>query len=252
MTSTHKVLGTALLCALVSLPLTGCGSGVATAADSQTGALPDEPGTEPVNNGSEAVSAPVVEPEPVVTESEQNQILAKYDYLDPEHIVPTDLLKKAVTYYETNLSKIANQNYLSVINFGARSTKARFFIINMKTGKVWAIHTSHGKGSDGDHDGYATAFSNVSGSNKSSLGIYKTSGTYYGKHGLSLYLDGLSSTNSNVRARAIVIHGATYVEEASVVQGRSLGCPAVAMENRDKVIAELKGGSIIYAGLAGK
>lgn len=252
MTSTHKVLGAALLCAFVSLPLTACGSGVATAADSEASALPDEPGTEPVNNGSEAVPAPVVEPEPIITESEQNQILAKYDYLDPGHIVPTDLLQKAVTYYDTNLAKIANQNYLSVINFAARSTQARFFIIDMKTGKVWAIHTSHGKGSDPDFDGYATAFSNTSGSNKSSLGIYKTAETYTGAHGLSLRLDGLSSTNSNVRARAIVIHGATYVEESAVVQGRSLGCPAVAMANRDKVIAELKGGSIIYAGLAGK
>ena len=62
-----------------------------------------------------------------------------------------------------------------------------------------------------------------------------------------LFRSGLSSTNSNVRARAIVIHGASYVQESSVIQGRSWGCPAVAMENRDTVVKALKGGSLIYA-----
>ncbi|HWU45027.1 MAG TPA: murein L,D-transpeptidase catalytic domain family protein, partial [Bdellovibrio sp.] len=70
---------------------------------------------------------------------------------------------------------------------------------------------------------------------------------YDGSHGYSLSLDGLSSTNSNVRSRAIVVHGADYVSEADVIQGRSWGCPAVAMENRTKLIDMIKNGSIIYA-----
>jgi hypothetical protein len=109
---------------------------------------------------------------------------------------------------------------------------------------------AHGSGSDKANDGYAEKFSNVSGSNASSLGFYMTAETYNGKHGLSLRLDGLSSTNSNVRARAVVIHGASYVSDSDIKAGRSWGCPAVSMASKDKVIKMLKGGSIIYAGLS--
>jgi hypothetical protein len=250
-TATYKLVGSAVLCALLSFPLVGCGSSVGSAASEA--ALPDEPGTEPVLPGQQDQDIdPAQDSAPEANPAVEPSVLEKYNYLDPGHIVPDDLLAAAVKYYDANLAKIGNKNYLSVINFAAKSTKARFFIIDMKTGKVWAIHVAHGKGSDPEHDGLATMFSNVSGSNKSSLGVYKTAETYSGNHGLSLRLDGLSSTNSKARARAIVLHGADYVQESSVIQGRSLGCPAVAMENRDKVVAQLKGGSIIYAGLAGK
>lgn len=186
-----------------------------------------------------------------ISTNEKENVLSKYQHLDPKHEVPTDLLEKAVTYYDANLNKIANKNYLSVIDFSRKSTLKRFFIIDMKTGAVWGIHTSHGKGSDTNADGIAEKFSNTSGSNMSSLGFYRAAETYSGKHGLSLRLDGLSSTNSKARARAIVIHAADYVSEKNVIQGRSWGCPAVAPENRDTVISKLKGGSIIYAGLSG-
>ncbi|QDK36785.1 murein L,D-transpeptidase catalytic domain family protein [Bdellovibrio sp. NC01] len=174
-------------------------------------------------------------------------VMAKYSYVDPTKIVPTGQLKSALTYYDKNASKIKNKDYMSVIDFRQYSGKKRFFIINMKTGEVWAIRVAHGKGSDPDHDGYANSFSNVSGSNSSSLGYYLTAETYDGSHGYSLKLDGQSSTNSNARSRAIVVHGADYVSESNVIQGRSWGCPAVAMENRTKVINMIKGGSLIYA-----
>lgn len=190
--------------------------------------------------------------EPVTNPSAEESTLAKYDHLDPKRVVPTNLLKKAVLYYDANSSKFANKNVISVIDFSARSTQARFFVINMSTGSVWSMHVAHGKNSDLDHDGYATSFSNTSGSNQSSLGVYRAAETYYGSHGLSLRLDGLSSTNSNARARAVVIHGADYVQDKSVVQGRSWGCPAISMANRDKLVNTLKSGSMIYAGLSAK
>jgi hypothetical protein len=189
--------------------------------------------------------------DPDLSASEQAQALANYGHLDPKRVVPTELLKKAVLYFDANKSKIANKKYLSVIDFSKRSTKARFYIVDMANGSVWAIHTSHGKGSDSNHDGYAESFGNVSGSGKSSLGVYKTAETYSGAHGYSLRLDGLSSTNSRARSRAVVIHPANYVREASVVQGRSLGCPAVSPSISKKLIDKIKGGSIIYAGLSG-
>jgi len=120
----------------------------------------------------------------------------------------------------------------------------------MSTGAVLSLHVAHGMGSDKNNNGYAESFGNTSGSEKSSLGYYRAAETYIGVHGLSLRLDGLSSSNSNVRSRAIVIHPALYVIDANIKQGRSWGCLAIPYADRDKVIGLLKGGSIIYAGLA--
>lgn len=191
-------------------------------------------------------AANMVEENAVAT-STKSAILKEYDYVDPNRAINTDALAKALIYFDSNKSKIKNKNYVTVIDFGAKSTKARFHIIDMKTGKVWSIHVAHGKGSDSNHDGYAEKFSNKSGSKASSLGYYLTGSTYNGSNGLSLRLDGLSSTNSNARGRAVVIHGASYVKEKSVIQGRSWGCPAVASSLKTKVINMLKNGTLIYA-----
>ena len=209
--------------------------------------LPDDPTQEEIINGIPETASENFIQVPQLSESERADILKNYDHVDPSHIVPYKALSDALIYFHENKSRFSNTNYISVINFGQSSKEKRFYIINLKDGSVWAIHVAHGKGSDANHDGFAERFSNVAGSNASSLGIYRTAETYYGKHGLSLRLDGLSSTNSRVRARAIVIHGADYVQERSVIQGRSWGCPAVTMAYRDDVIKYLKGGSMIYA-----
>ncbi|WII72068.1 murein L,D-transpeptidase catalytic domain family protein [Bdellovibrio sp. 22V] len=227
-----------ILVAAAFLSLAACGDDLR---------LPDDPTNEQVaESPSTSPDKPATET-PSVEDAEKAAILSKYDYVDPNHIVPTKSLTDAILYYHHNKAKIDNPNYLSIINFAQSSKEKRFYIIDMKSGSVWAIHTSHGKGSDSNHDGYAEKFSNVSGSNASSLGYYLTAETYNGSNGYSLRLDGLSSTNSRARSRAIVIHGASYVQESNVIQGRSWGCPAVATDIRTKVINMLKGGSLIYA-----
>lgn len=187
---------------------------------------------------------------PNYTEAEKKAILAQYDHLDPSKLVPTKLLEDAVLYFHKNKHLIKNQKVLSVIDYAKRSSLKRFFIITLDTGATWALHVSHGKGSDSNHDGYAEKFSNTPNSNATSLGAYITAETYYGNNGYSLRMDGKSSTNSNARERAIVVHGASYVQDATVIQGRSWGCPAVSNANRDKVINTIKNGSLLYAGLS--
>jgi len=126
----------------------------------------------------------------------------------------------------------------------------RFFILNLETGGVHAMHVAHGAGSDPDADGYSTRFSNVPNSKASSLGFYLTGALYSGSHGKSMRLHGLSSTNSNVLSRAVVIHESAYVREANVRQGRSFGCLAVANSEIANALASLRGGALIYAGLS--
>lgn len=243
---------------LITATLAACAPG---GFQSSAVTLADDPTNEPASTGNSTQSTTSGSTDSASTapstststgsssgsSSSSVDIMTKYSYVDPTKIVPTGQLKTALTYYDANLSKIKNQDYLSVIDFRQYSGNKRFFIINMKTGAVWAIRVAHGKGSDPTHDGYAHTFSNVSGSNASSLGFYMTLSTYTGDNGYSLQLDGLSSTNSNAKSRSIVVHGADYVSEANVNQGRSWGCPAVAMENRTQLIDMIKGGSVIYA-----
>lgn len=231
---------------------------LAVACDTPGKVLPDDSSKE----GEEAVSQDVIETgekvqkkgfsEPQLTASERAKILQTYPHLDPNRVVPTSLLEKTVLYYHHNLAKIDNKNYITVIDFSKHSSKTRFFIIDMKSGAVQSLHTSHGSGSDQANSGYATSFSNVSGSNASSLGFYYAAETYNGKWGRSMRLDGLSTTNSNARPRAVVVHGAEYVRESNVQAGRSWGCPALAMAHKDAVITKLMNGSVMYAGLSGQ
>lgn len=164
--------------------------------------------------------------------------------------IPADLKRKALEYFHANGDKIQNKKYIGIVDFAAHSSKVRFFILDVESGDVHAMHVAHGAGSDPDADGYATRFSNVPNSKASSLGFYLTGALYSGSHGKSMRLHGLSATNSNVLSRAVVIHESAYVREASVRQGRSFGCFAVATSEIRKVLSSLNGGALIYAGLS--
>jgi hypothetical protein len=186
--------------------------------------------------------------EPNLTAEQMRDVLALYKRVDKENSIPKVLRERAIAFYHVNLAQIPNKKRISIIDYSRHSKQKRMWIVNMDTGAVWAMHVAHGKGSDDNHDGYADKFSNQDRSNATSLGFYLTGDQYRGKWGLSMYLDGLSPTNSNARARKIVLHGAPYVREAEVRQGRSWGCPAVSMENRNRVVQILSGGTIMYAG----
>jgi hypothetical protein len=235
-----------LLIALMPFMLVACGSAVQK--------LPDDPDNEPnaswpsqppPENGS---SAPANDGEQAsLSAAERQKILAQYPHLDPLHEVPDLPLEEAVIYFHRNKSQFKNQNVISVIDYTQSSQKKRWHLIDLKSGSVWSLHVAHGKGSDRDHDGFAESFSNIEGSNSTSLGFYQTAETYQGKWGYSLRLDGLSPENSNVRRRSVVVHGASYVLDQNVIQGRTWGCPAVSMANHKRVIDLIKGGSLIYA-----
>jgi hypothetical protein len=190
---------------------------------------------------------------PSYTDSEARNVLQKYGYVDPDRQVPDDLLKTALLYFNFNEARIANRSVLSVVDFSQHSSVARWYFIDMKTGKVTARHTSHGIGSDPSSKkyphgtGYARKFSNTPNSNMSSIGFFLASDTYNGDHGLSVHLEGLSTTNSNARERAIVVHRADYVIEENKLQGRSDGCFAIAPSEHDAVVSLIAGGSLLYA-----
>jgi L,D-transpeptidase catalytic domain len=187
---------------------------------------------------------------PALTAEEQAAVLDRYSDIDADGVVPRDLLERALVYYDFNLGLLENAHYLTVIDFSQHSSKRRMYIVDMESGAPERHVVAHGSGSDPENDGIPSHFSNVPNSNASSLGFYLTAETYYGKHGLSLRLDGLSETNSKVRPRAVVVHGASYVVDGKSKQGRSWGCPAVPTSEKDAVIAKIKEGSLMYAELS--
>lgn len=139
---------------------------------------------------------------------------------------------------------------LAVIDFSLPSSVPRLWIFDLaKRGLVVKELVAHGQKSGDD---VATRFSNVVGSHQSSLGLFRTQETYYGRHGYSLRMDGLEpGVNDRARERAIVIHAADYVDPQWVARqgriGRSQGCPAVRPEIARTVVDNLKGGQFMFS-----
>lgn len=158
--------------------------------------------------------------------------------------ISSAIFNRAQKYYDQHWSEFTNTRYVVLVDLGLHSSKKRFLLIDLKSGAFEKHNTSHGAGSDTNKDGYAESFSNVSGSNKSSLGFYKTLYTYNGKNGRSLRIDGLEASNSNALARAIVVHSASYVSDKKSTAGRSLGCPALDPSITQPLIDKIKGGAM--------
>jgi len=190
---------------------------------------------------------------PDLTAGERATILANYDALDPTGIVPRGLLEDAIIYFDFNRPLIPQQQFIVVVDLSQYAGNKRFWMIDLASGAVEAHKTAHGDGSDPDNDGFATSFSNSSGSHKSSLGFYLTAEIYNGTHPHSMRLDGLSPdgspngmANTNVRARAIVIHEASYVNDSSGKAGRSNGCPALDPSIERSVVDRIHDGTLLY------
>ncbi len=170
-----------------------------------------------------------------------------YIELQLNEIVDYTAFKQAYIGYKTVDFK--NKDILTLIDFTKPSTDERMFVMDIPEKKIlFSTHVSHGRNSGGN---YATSFSNQNGSYKSSLGFYVTEGTYQGKNGYSLILNGLEKDiNDHAKARAIVIHGADYcnpsVAHNSGRLGRSLGCPALPPAVTKSIINTIKGGTLLY------
>ena len=139
---------------------------------------------------------------------------------------------------------------LAVIDYSRPSTEPRLWVFDLQQRTL--LHqelVAHGRNTG---DNYAQHFSNAPGSLQSSLGLYRTLDTYQGSNGYSLRMEGLDTGfNDLAKERAIVMHGAPYVNEAlSKSQnriGRSWGCPAVRMGVARQIIDELKGGQFVFS-----
>lgn len=143
---------------------------------------------------------------------------------------------------------------VAIADFGLPSAVPRLHLIDILAGTTTSLRVAHGRGSDPDHSGMLTRFSDVPGSNATAEGAYLTGELYSGVHGTSRRLIGLDAGNANADARAIVIHAAWYADAALIARqgmlGRSDGCFAVAPADIATLLARLGRGRMLYAGRA--
>ncbi len=139
---------------------------------------------------------------------------------------------------------------LAVIDYSRPSTEKRLYIFDLTRKRLLLRdYVAHGRASG---ENLATQFSNQVNSHQTSLGLFQGAESYRGKHGYSLRMDGLEpGLNDKARERAIVIHGAAYVNPAWISRqgriGRSLGCPAVRQGVARMVVDQLKNGQFVFA-----
>lgn len=139
---------------------------------------------------------------------------------------------------------------LAVIDYSRPSLRPRLWVFDLAGGRLlYEEVVAHGQGSG---DNMATRFSNLDGSHQSSLGLFVTADTYTGKNGYSLRMRGLEpGVNDAAMARAIVMHGAPYVDPAQGQRmgrlGRSWGCPAVRSAVARPMIDLLKDGQFVFS-----
>lgn len=171
------------------------------------------------------------------------------------------LSQEAFTYgiqgfqYLLEQGRLKNDSVIAIVDFSLPSSQKRLFVIDVRNAKLlFNTLVSHGRNSGKQN---ATSFSNKRNSYKTSLGFYITDNTYMGEHGLSLRLKGTEKgINDNALNRAIVMHGADYVDENLIDSqgyiGRSLGCPAIPLSVHREVINALSNGACLFLYSANK
>jgi len=177
------------------------------------------------------------------------------DYYSEWHLMNTGLSKTAFEYavrgynYLMENNRLANSSVLTIVDYSKPSSEKRLYVLDMNDGRIlFNSLAAHGRNSGLV---YASNFSNEPSSLKTSLGFFITANTYTGNNGYSLKLTGCErGINDKALQRAIVIHGADYVDENFVQHngylGRSHGCPAVPEKISRQIIDVIKNGSCVF------
>lgn len=143
---------------------------------------------------------------------------------------------------------------LYFVDYGLPNTAKRGYVFDMERMRIvdGPFTVAAGRGSAAK-DGVPTRFSNSSGSNATSLGLYVAKSIYdfSGKSGgrryssLGLRLMGVSAGfNDKAFARGVVAHGAPYVTPTKA--GRSEGCPAMEQDRAARLLPKLAEGGMVF------
>ncbi len=133
-----------------------------------------------------------------------------------------------------------NKQYIIIVDFTKNIFEERLYLVDLYNNDI--ILSS--KVSHGYMSGllYPNKLSNVSGSNQSSGGTYKTLNVYNGKWGYSMRLQGLDNNINNLAFnRAIVVHSNKKMKTLW-----SLGCFATNEDVNKKLIDLTNNGCLLH------
>lgn len=147
-----------------------------------------------------------------------------------------------------------NTHMALFVDLSRHSGRCRFMVWDFEQNRpILSSPVSHGSGSQRSHRRSAYArLSNEDGSHLSSVGRALVAERYEGSYGIAYRLDGLESTNSNLRSRCVVLHGWSYTTTLPIFpipMVGSFGCPVLSkrvmarvdelLRNQDRVILEV-------------
>ncbi len=149
-----------------------------------------------------------------------------------------------------------NRHIAIMIDYARHSGRRRFVVWDFDAGRPLCCYpVSHGSGSDRPHRRSAYArFSNIDGSHLSSLGHALVAERYTGRYGTAYRLDGLDTSNSNLRSRCIVLHGWPHTTSYPLwplPTVGSWGCPVLSERAMRRVDAILQNaGNVVLLAFA--
>lgn len=172
--------------------------------------------------------------------------------LDPRGMVRKELMDRAMAALDIHHRRVPRRDRMYLVDFKKFSGEERLYEVDLVAGKVTALRTCHGRGSDPDHSGFAREFGNTPESYKSSIGAYATAGASHGaQQGPNVLLDGLEYSNDRARERAIIVHGADYADPDFLARegklGRSYGCFSVAHTDLPALRERMGEGRLLFA-----
>ena len=147
-----------------------------------------------------------------------------------------------------------NTHLALFVDLSRHSGRCRFMAWDFEQNRpILSSPVSHGSGSQRSHRRSAYArLSNEDGSHLSSVGRALVAERYEGSYGIAYRLDGLESTNSNLRSRCVVLHGWSYTTTLPIFPiptVGSFGCPVLSksvmarvdelLRNQSRVIIEV-------------
>lgn len=204
---------------------------------------------QPVAPLAAVVGTPIV-PAPAIEAAAADPFVSPP--LDPRGLVRKELMDRAMAALDIHHTRIPNRDRMYLVDFKRHSGEERLYEVDLHAGTVKTLRTSHGRGSDPDHVGFARNFSNVPESYCSSVGSYVTAGPSWGPaQGPNVLLDGLEYSNDKARDRAIIVHGADYADPDFLARegklGRSYGCFSVAHADLPDLRERMGQGRLLFA-----
>ena len=139
-----------------------------------------------------------------------------------------------------------NMKIAIFVDLSLHSGRNRFVVWDFESDTPLLVcPVSHGSGSAKPHKRTAYAkISNEDGSHLSSVGRALVAERYEGRYGVAYRLDGLDSSNSNLRSRCVVLHSWRYTTSFPIFPlptVGSFGCPVISpkmMSRLDAILSE--------------